>query len=351
MTQYSVNPIEALLTNPNVFTIDINAPDSIYYWDNDKGRLEFDGKFESEAHVRQLADQLAAAEEVALNFQNPIAEVRLEDGTRILAIVPPVSPNTVIRIMRQHPYDLTLDRIAEINSISHAGAEFLKACVISGANIAVVGGSSSGKTHLLHMLYQHVPEPARIVSIQPMSGFRVFHKNRVVLETRNADLNGEGAITPAQLMRHADMLRPDRLIVSDLQGDEFPQVLDYLSVGSRGMFAMEGTSSRDALARLETFATRGNLSRPLLGIREELTRGLDLIVHISMMDFGLRRVVTIDEVSRLRNDAIELTTIFEYHADDDTVRPTGYIPKLMERIKNHHTPIDLSEDIFQVEAE
>lgn len=351
MAQYDTNPIESLLRDPNVFEIDINAPDSIYYWDNDRGRMEFDGHFESEAHVRQLAEQLAATENVALGFQNPIAEVRLGDGTRILAIVPPVSPNTVIRILRPHPYDLTLDRIAgdQIRSISQDGAAFLKASVKVGANIVAIGGSWSGKTHLLHMLYQHVPEQARVVSIQPMSGFRVSHKNRVVLETRNADLSGEGAITAAQLMRHIEVLRPDRLILSDLQGDEFPQVLDYLTVGGRGMFAMEGTSSRDALARLETFATRGNLSRPLRVIREEIVRALDLIVHISLMDTGLRRVVTIDEVADVRNDTIELKTIFEYDLDSDTVLPTGYVPQVMQRIKNHHTPIDLSEDIFVVE--
>lgn len=347
MAQYTVNPIETLLSNPDVFEIDINAPDSIYYWDNHQGRLEFDGEFESEAHVRQLAEQLAATEDVALSFQNPIAEVRLEDGTRILAIVPPVSPNTVIRILRPHPYDLTLQRMTELGVFTQAVANFLSASVQAGANIVTVGGSSSGKTHLLHALYQHVPEAARILSIQPMSGFRVFHKNRVVLETRNADLNGEGAITATQLMRHIDVLRPDRLIVSDLQGDEFPQVLDYLAIGGRGMFAMEGNSSRDALARLETFATRGNLSRPLLGIREEIVRAIDLIVHVSLMDYGLRRVVTVDEVTNVRNDSIELNTIFELENQQYTV-PTGYVPKLMERIRNSHHDLELSEDIFKV---
>lgn len=345
---HNVDPLDKLLQNPDVMDIHINAPDSIFYWHRDEGRKEWTEHFENEAQVRALADELAKAGRVNLSYENPIVELRLEDASRITIIIPPASSRgTVMKIQKAFESDMSFEKLIEYKSISPAAADFLIASVKVAANIVVVGGHSSGKTTILSILAEYISEQARIVAVQPFSTFKVSQKDSVMLETRNPDLNGQGGISAAQLMPVALNLYPDRLIAVDLAGTEFSPLLDAMAVGQRAMFAMEGTSSRDALSRLENYATRGNLSQPLLTIREQMARSLDLIVHIAMTDEGLRRIISIDEVVGLRGDSVELQAIF--HRVDGELKATGYVPKMFERIKTWRwADVPLSEDVFKV---
>lgn len=352
MDKIDFGVLQPLIDDPDVSEIMVNSADSIQCWHKWDGRKVLEDINITDAELRQIAEQIASSNGVTLDRQSPIVDARLHDGTRALIIMPPVSARGVVmRIGKPIKNDMTFERLVEINAMSVEAAQFLQAAVQVSSNIAVVGGWRSGKTTLLNVLADHINEDSRIAVIQPMESLDLSQPHIMYFEARQAALDGSPNISNEQLINTALQLRVDRLLVTDLEGGEVPALVKAMDIGHGAMFAMEGISSQDAIQRLESMATSGSLSTPLLTIREQIARSLDLIVYMELMDDGFRRMVQIDEVRGVRGDAIELVTIFSRDSDvPGTLNATGHVPHLLERIKSWRwSEIELDDTMFSVE--
>lgn len=334
---FDYGPLAQLMQTEDIHTIYVNDPQHIYVWHKWNGYQAADVSFDDAAHLANFAHSLANAAGQPLNAANPIVETRLADGSRATLIISPVATKgAVIQISKPINDDFTMEKLVEIGATSAAAANFLTACVKSRMNIAVVGGMNSGKTTFLNVLVDEISRQARLAVIQPISTLAIKHPDAVILESRKADVNGAGAVTNRLLLQAALELDPHRIILAELDGTEVDVLLNAFNIGYSGMFAMSGSGGRDALSRLESSAVSANLSTPLLTIREQLARHLDLIVHVELFELGeiaLKRIVGISEVRGMKGDTIEVVPLFERPRDRDELLALGEIPHLLERIR------------------
>lgn len=338
--------LEDILQDPDVTKVMINSADSIYYWHKWEGHKHFDKQFDNPQQLHEIAVAIAEMGGVELGVSNPIVETRLPDGTRAILIVPPATPQgAVIRIDKQLENDMTMERLVEIGATSQVAADFIQACVKARLNIAIVGGYSSGKTTFLNVLVNAIPQQARVVVVQQIADLSLNHPDKVILETRKANVNGEGAITNRQLLETALQLDPHRIILSELDGTEGAVLLHAMNIGHHAMFAMSGAGGRDALSRLENAVASDNLSMPLLSIREQLAKSLDLIIHVELFELGdiaLRRMMSVAEVRGMQGDSIELVQLFERPRDRDELIALGEISHLFDKISARGIEVDES---------
>jgi pilus assembly protein CpaF len=254
----------------------------------------------------------------------------MPDGSRARLFGTPVATQgAVIQITKPFDGDLSMEKLVEIGAASAGAAKFLSACVKSRLNVAVVGGFNSGKEGFLNVLVDELHESVRTVVVQPISTLSLNkHTNIIVLETRKADVNGLGAITNRHLIEPALDLHPHRLVLAELDGTEGDLLINAMDVGFSVMFAMTGNGARDALTRLEISAVSGNLSMPLLTIREKLARIIDVIVHVELFELGeiaLKRVVGVSEVRGMKGDNIDVVQLFERPRDRDELLAVGEV--------------------------
>lgn len=337
-----------LMDDDDVMDISVNRYDQVFVWHRWEGRQAADVQFADEAAAYDLAQRLAAAAQVPLNTEHPIAEVRLPNGGRAVLMVSPVATyGTMIQIAKPHRSSMTMERIIEVGSITQEAADFLKACVQGRLNVAVVGGYSSGKTTILNILANAIPLEERVLIVQPIETITIPHANQVALESRKGGLDGNGAVTNGHLLQAADLLQADRTVLAELDGTEVAVLLEVLHIGHSALFGMSGTGARDALAQLETYATSSNLAQPLLSIRQKIARSLDVIVHIELTQYdGRRRVMDITQVGGLQGDDIALDSIFtRTEGTGWELVPTGVVPHFRDRLQAKG--IDLPKTMFQ----
>src|SRR5205823_413108 len=275
----------------------VNGPDQV--WVERAGRLqETDIKFESDDHVRRIIDRIIAPLGRRCDEASPMVDARLPDGSRVNAIIPPLSlvgPVLTIRKFSREP--LTIKNLIQYGSLTQEVADFLSACVRGALNVIVSGGTGSGKTTLLNILSGFIPTDERIVTIEDAAELQLRQRHVITLEKRPANIEGAGEVPIRQLLVNALRMRPDRIVVGEVRGPEALDMLQAMNTGHDGsLTTLHSNSPRDTLARLETLVLMAGVDLPHRAIREQIASAIDIIVHEERMWDGSRRVVKISEV-------------------------------------------------------
>jgi pilus assembly protein CpaF len=349
-----LGPLQPLLEDDTITEIMVNGAKNIYI--ERKGKLHrVPVTFENDEHVSRIIDRIVAPLGRRIDESSPYVDARLQDGSRVNAVIPPISlvgPVLTIRKFSKNP--ITVEQLIQFGSISAEAVQFLKACVESRLNIIISGGTGSGKTTLLNVLSGFIPGDERIVTIENAAELQLRQEHVVTLESRPPNIEGRGEITIRDLVINSLRMRPERIIVGECRGGETLDMLQAMNTGHDGsMTTAHANSPRDTLARLETMCLMAGMDLPVRAIREQVSSAIDVICHQERMRDGTRKVVTICEVSGMEGDVITMTDIFSFEQTGveegrviGRLRPTGLRPKFMDKIEA--TGINLPPSIFGV---
>lgn len=334
-------PLQPLLEDEKVTEVMVNGAKNIY--------VERGGKihrvpvsFESDEHVMRIVERIVAPMGRRIDESSPYVDARLPDGSRVNAVIPPISlvgPVLTIRKFFKNP--ITIEQMVQYGSISAEALQFLKACVESRLNLVISGGTGSGKTTLLNILSQFIPNDERIVTIENAAELQLRQEHVVTLESRPPNIEGRGEVTIRHLVVNALRMRPDRIIVGEIRDEAALDMLQAMNTGHDGsMTTAHSNSPRDTLARIETMTMMAGMELPVRAIREQVSSAIDVVVHQERLRDGSRKVVAITEVSGMEGDVITMTDIFAFEQtgfEDGKVigrlRPTNLRPKFMDKIE------------------
>lgn len=341
-------PIEPLLQDPTVSEVMVNGPRSVYVEQQGKLR-KTDVAFDDDEHVMRIIDRIVAPLGRHIDESSPMVDARLPDGSRVNAIIPPLSlvgPTITVRKFSKTPF--TVDDLIRFGTMTPEIAEFLKACVRARLNIIVSGGTGSGKTTLLNVLSSFIPNDERIVTIEDAAELQLRQDHVVRLESRPANIEGKGAVKIRDLVTNALRMRPDRIVVGECRGAEALDMLQAMNTGHDGSLTTgHANSPRDILSRLETMVLMAGMDLPLRAIREQVAAAMDVIVQQARLRDGTRRITNITEVQGMEGDVIVLQDIFVFEQLGEEsgkilgrIKPTGIRPKFMPRFEeaNIHLP-------------
>jgi pilus assembly protein CpaF len=336
-----LGPLEPLLADDSITEIMVNGPKNIY--------VERDGKidrtnasFESDEHLMRIIDRIVAPLGRRIDESSPLVDARLPDGSRVNAVIPPISlvgPTLTIRKFSRIP--LTIQDLIDFGSITPEAVEFLRAAVIARINIVISGGTGSGKTTLLNVLSGFIPNEQRIVTIENAAELQLRQEHVVTLESRPPNIEGKGEITVRDLVINTLRMRPDRIVVGECRGAEALDMLQAMNTGHDGsLTTAHSNSPRDSLARLETMVLMAGMDLPIRAIREQIASAIQLIVHQDRMRDGSRKVVSVTEIQGMEGNIITMSEIFAFEqtgVEDGRVigrlRPTGLRPKFIKQIQ------------------
>ena len=323
--------LQELVDDPRITEIMVNGPEEIFVESGGEIGRWGGGTFESKEQLVDLIQQIVGRVNRIVNTSSPIVSARLENGSRVQAVLEPVALNGPILTIRKFPERITMERLIQYGSISVEAAEFLKAITIARYNIFVSGGTGAGKTTFLNALSEFIPEDERVITIEDSAELQLPHiVNLVRLETRDANAEGEGAIGIDELIRASLRLRPDRIIIGEVRGKETADLLQAMNTGHDGSFSSgHGNSVRDMLSRLETMVLMG-MDLPLGAIRSQIASAVDIMVHVARQRDKSRKVVAIEEVTGIENGEIVLHPLFTFM--DGRLEKTGNI-KNSEKLK------------------
>ena len=342
-------PINPLLQDPTITEIMVNGPYQVYIERN--GKLELTNvTFRDANHVMHIIEKIVSPLGRRIDEASPMVDARLPDGSRVNAIIPPLSligPCITIRKFSRDPF--TIEDLINFGTLTREMAIFLEACVKARLNIVVAGGTGSGKTTTLNVLSSFIPEDERIITIEDAAELQLRQEHVVTLESRPPNIEGKGAITIRDLVRNALRMRPDRIVVGEVRGGEALDMLQAMNTGHDGsLTTAHANSPRDTLARLETMVMMAGMELPVKAIREQIASALDLIVYQARLRDGTRKITRISEVQGMEGDVITTQDIFvfEQHGIDEhgkvvgTFYPTGIRPKFAEKFEAHgiHLP-------------
>ena len=341
-------PIEPLLADDSITEVMVNGPNAVYI--ERAGRIEpTEVKFEDDDHVLRIIDRIVSPLGRRIDESQPYVDARLPDGSRVNAVIPPLSligPILTVRKFARIP--ITAKTLIEIGTISEEALEFIKACVEAKLNIVISGGTGSGKTTTLNVLSAFIPNDERIVTLENAAELQLQQEHVLTLETRPPNVEGKGEINMRQLVINSLRMRPDRIIVGECRGAEALDMLQAMNTGHDGsMTTAHSNSPRDTLARLETMVLMAGMDLPLRAIREQIASALNLIVHQERMRDGTRKITKITEVQGMEGDVIVMQDVFLFEQQGleggkviGRLRPTGIRPKFMEIIEaaNIHLP-------------
>ncbi|MGC1379159.1 MAG: ATPase, T2SS/T4P/T4SS family [Anaerolineales bacterium] len=347
-------PLQPLLEDESITEIMVNGPKNIYV--ERKGKIvRVPVTFEGNDHVMRIIDRIVAPLGRRIDEASPFVDARLPDGSRVNAVIPPISlvgPVLTIRKFSKTP--ITIDQLVQFGSVTPEAVEFLKACVMSRLNIVISGGTGSGKTTLLNVLSSFIPSDERILTVENAAELQLRQEHVVTLESRPANIEGRGEITIRQLVVNSLRMRPDRIIVGEIRDEAALDMLQAMNTGHDGsMTTAHSNSPRDTLSRLETMTLMAGMDLPIRAIREQITSAIDLVCHQERMRDGTRKVTNITEVSGMEGDVITTTDIFAFEQTGmengkliGRLRPTGLRPKFMDKIEA--SGIHLPPTIFGV---
>jgi pilus assembly protein CpaF len=347
-------PLQPLLEDETITEVMVNGAKNIYI--ERAGKLiRVPVSFESDEHVMRIIDRIVAPLGRRIDESSPYVDARLPDGSRVNAVIPPISlvgPVLTIRKFAKNP--ITLDQLIQFGSITPESLQFLKACVESRLNMVISGGTGSGKTTLLNILSQFIPGDERIVTVENAAELQLRQEHVVTLESRPPNIEGRGEVTIRQLVINCLRMRPDRIIVGEIRDEAALDMLQAMNTGHDGsMTTAHSNSPRDTLSRLETMVMMAGMELPVRAIREQISSAIELVVHQERMRDGTRKVVNITEVSGMEGDVITMTDIFVFEQTGfeggkivGRLRPTGLRPKFMEKIET--SGIHLPPSIFGI---
>jgi pilus assembly protein CpaF len=334
-------PLQPLLEDESITEIMVNGPKNIYV--ERKGKIvRVPVTFEGNDHVMRVIDRIVAPLGRRIDESSPFVDARLPDGSRVNAVIPPISlvgPVLTIRKFSKSP--ITIDQMVQFGTLTAEAVEFLKACVISRLNIVIAGGTGSGKTTLLNVLSSFIPTDERILTIENAAELQLRQEHVVTLESRPANIEGRGEITIRQLVVNALRMRPDRIVVGEIRDEAALDMLQAMNTGHDGsMTTTHANSPRDTLSRLETMTLMAGMDLPVRAIREQISSAVELICQQARMRDGTRKIINITEVSGMEGDVITTTDIFAFEQTGmengkivGRLRPTGLRPKFMDKIE------------------
>jgi pilus assembly protein CpaF len=346
-------PLEKLLSDGTVTEIMVNGPREV--WIERDGRLELTAmRFTDDSHLRRIINKIVAQVGRRIDEASPMVDARLPDGSRVNAVIPPLSlsgPLVTIRKFTQNR--LALKDFVRLGTLTEEAIEFLNRCVAAELNILVSGGTGSGKTTLLNAMSTAIPEGERVVTIEDAAELRLNQRHVLRLESRPANIEGEGSISIRDLVRNALRMRPDRIIVGEVRGAEALDMLQAMNTGHDGsLTTLHANTPRDALSRVETMVLMAGYELPVRAIRQQVASALDLIIHLERLQDGTRRVTAITEVQRMESDVITLQDIYEFKVEGvgangkikGALLPTGLRPSFMHKFEKHG--LTLPSDLF-----
>jgi pilus assembly protein CpaF len=347
-------PLERLLADDNVTEIMVNGPHDI--WVERQGRLyQTSVQFNDEWHLRRIINKMVAQVGRRIDESSPMVDARLPDGSRVNAVIPPLSlTGPLITIRKFSKRRMNLDDMIKLGTLSQETVEFLQRCIKAELNMLISGGTGSGKTTLLNALSTAIPDSERIVTIEDAAELRLNQRHVLRLESRPKDLAGENEVPIRSLVRNALRMRPDRIIVGEVRGPEALDMLQAMNTGHDGSLStVHANSARDALARLETMVLMAGYDLPVRAIRQQVSSALDAIIQLERLEDGSRRVTSVTEVQRMESDVITLQDLFKFEIDqvsrDGTIvgalRSTGLRPAFLAKFEKRGISLPLG--LFQ----
>jgi pilus assembly protein CpaF len=339
---FGLGPIEPLLHDPDVSDILVNTYRQVYI--ERFGKLEITSvKFDDDAHLMKIIDRIVSKVGRRIDESSPMVDARLPDGSRVNAIIPPLAlDGPTLSIRRFGVRTLAMDDLLDSNSISPGMSELLKGAVRARLNMLISGGTGSGKTTLLNALSAFIPVEERIVTIEDAAELQLLQPHVVRLETRPPNIEGKGEVSQRDLVKNALRMRPDRIIVGEVRGQEVMDMLQAMNTGHDGsLTTVHANNPRDALHRLETLMLLSGVNLPPMAMREQISAGLDVIVHVARMADGSRRVVNVAEIVGMEGDIVSMQDIFIFRktglSEEGKVlgryEATGIRPKFADRLE------------------
>ena len=350
---FGYGPLEPLIADPTISEIMVNGHEQI--WIEREGKIsETDLRFDDDAQLRRIITKMVGQVGRRIDESSPLVDARLPDGSRVNAIIPPLSLTGPLLTIRKFEAErFHMEELVGLGTVSRAAADFLALCVKADLSILISGGTGSGKTTLLNALSAAVPDSDRIVTIEDAAELQLSQRHVLRLESRPKNIEGEGEVTIRDLVRNALRMRPDRIIVGEVRGAEALDMLQAMNTGHEGSLStLHANSPRDALSRIETMVLMAGFELPVRAIRQQVTSAIDLIVQLDRLDDGSRHVTYITEVQRMEGDTVTLQHLFEFEVEqiaaDRTVvgslRPTGLRPTFVSKFTRHG--LELPPDVF-----
>ncbi len=340
---FGLGPLETLMKDPEISDILVNSHSQIYV--ERYGKLEkTDVRFRDDAHLMQIIERIVTRVGRRVDESSPMVDARLADGSRVNAIIPPLAlDGPILSIRRFGAERLTINDLIQFNSVPAQIAEVAAACVKSRLNILVSGGTGAGKTTLLNCLSNYIPENERIVTIEDSAELKLQQEHVVRLETRPANIEGQGSVTQRELVRNALRMRPDRIVVGEVRGGEALDMMQAMNTGHDGSIStIHANTARDALSRLETMMLMAGINLPERALREQVASALDVIVQLSRLSDGSRKLIEFTEVTGMEGSTITTQTIFKFEqrgVENGQVKgdfvATGVMPSFMDRLERH----------------
>jgi pilus assembly protein CpaF len=346
---FGLGPIEPLMQDPTVSDILVNGPRHVYV--ERRGKLERTKVvFRDDAHLMQVIERIVSAVGRRVDESSPLVDARLADGSRVNAIIPPLALDGPVLSIRRFAADpLKMSDLIELGTLTPGLAQLLGMIVHARLNVLVSGGTGAGKTTLLNVLSNAISNAERIVTIEDSAELQLQQDHVVRLETRPANVEGQGAVTQRDLVRNALRMRPDRIIVGEVRGAEVLDMLQAMNTGHDGSLStVHANSTRDALSRVETMVLMSGVSLPIRALRDYISSALDVVVHVARLSDGSRRLMRVTEVVGMEEDVVTTQDIFvfEQQGVDSTGRvvgvhrATGTRPKFAERLARAGVTLD-----------
>jgi pilus assembly protein CpaF len=337
-------PIEQLLADDTVSEVMINGPYDL--WLERDGRLfKTPFTFTDESHLRRIINKMVGQVGRRIDESSPMVDARLPDGSRVNAIIPPLSlSGPLVTIRKFHHKRFYLDDLVSVGTLTEEAKEFLWLCIQAELNVMISGGTGAGKTTLLNALSEAIPDDQRIVTIEDAAELKLRQRHVLRLESRPSNIEGEGEIAIRDLVRNSLRMRPDRIIVGEVRGAEALDMLQAMNTGHDGSLStVHCNSPRDALARIETMVLMAGFELPIRAVRQQVASALELVVHLERMDDGTRKITSITEVGRMEGDVIMLQDLFTFQfegmSSDRVVlgelHATGVRPAFESKFRKH----------------